>query len=280
MTEQEQTQSGVNEAVATPAAGESQESGFDLDALLFGEDNEKGEEQEGAADPVEVEEQGEQEAELPTEDASKAFAAKWAAEKHKIRDEVRSEIMSEIKTQSQTTPQQQRQGAPQYRELSQEELAKLADEFETSPAVVRILHQQQQLINQQADEARRMSQTNRERTEYTEAMRLAEQWTAENPSLPKWDDKKIHEYRMNHYNKYGTTLPWEQAYRGYIADAVLSGDIGRQAQQETIKKITQRDVQSAPLKPTSTPKPTIDDLSPDDFARLREEVLEGKYKRS
>lgn len=276
----EQEQSGVNTEVEAPAAGEQQSNELDLESLLFGDQSETGEKEEVAAEPAETEEQVSEAQELPTEDASKAFAAKWSAEKNKLRDEVRSEVMAEIQQQTQTTPQQQAQGAPHYRELSQDELNKLADEFETSPAVVRILHQQQQLLNQQAVENRRMTRMTRERAEYTEAQKFAENLVRDNPSLPKWDDKKIHDYRMAHYKKYGTTLPWAEAYRGFIADAVLSGDFSRQTQQETIKKITERDTQSAPLKPTATPKPTISDLTDEQFDKLRAEVLEGKYKRS
>jgi hypothetical protein len=76
---EEQVTSGVE---AAPAAGEqetvSQETAtdeFDLNALLFGEDSESGEETGDAAGPVDDAEQGE-ETKLPTEDATKAFATK------------------------------------------------------------------------------------------------------------------------------------------------------------------------------------------------------------
>ena len=278
MSEETMVTTGESNA---PAAGETQDS-FDLDAILFGDGEEKVEEQgddNPETEPEQKQVEPEEKEELP-EDASKAFAKKWSAEKDKIRDEVRNEIMREIQSKQETTPQQQQQGAPQYRELSQEELTKLADQFETSPAVMRLLHNQQMVLNQQAEELKRRAQLDRERSGYSDAQRYVGELVSKNPNLPTWDDKKIHEYRMNHYKAYGTVLPWKEAYRMQVADAVLTGDLTRKAQQETIRKIQQRESETVNVKAHPAQKPTISDLTKEQFENLVAEVKAGKYKRS
>ncbi len=262
--------------VEESAAGAEEE--FDLEALLFGDTEETGEEPEGDTDPEVEAEQGE--VELPTEDASKAFAKKWSAEKSKIRDEVREEVMRELRQQTTTTPQEQERGAPQHRELSTEELEKMAQEFDTSPSVMRILHQQQMMINRQAEDAKRAAHMSRERSEYQGARKYAEEVAAQNPTMPQWDNDKIQDYRLQHYKQYGISLPWKEAYRMQIADAVMSGEVTRQAQQEVIQNIQKRDTASPKIKSQSTQRMTVDDLTKEQFEAMLEDAKAGKFKRS
>jgi hypothetical protein len=284
MEEQVNVTSGVD---SVPAAGEQakEESGFDLDALLFGNDSESGAKEEGAADPDEGAEQGEGEVreeqiqDLP-DDASKAFATKWKEESGKLEEKIRAKILAEMEEKTRTTGAEQAQGAPPNREITPEELEKLADDLKTSPEVAKILYKQQQLINQQTEDSRRNAQRSREQSEYNSAVQYARQLHTENPSLPDWNDDTVHEYRMNHYKTYGTTLPWKEAYRMQLADAVLKGDISRQAQQEVIRKIQERDTASVDVKSPESRKSTIADLSDEQFAKLKEEVKLGKHRRS
>jgi hypothetical protein len=280
MEEQVNVTSGVD---SVPAAGEQtkEESSFDLDALLFGDDSESGAKEEGAADPDEGTKQGEEgpKQELP-DDASKAFATKWKEESGKLEERIRAKILAEMEEKTRTTGAEQAQGAPPNREITPEELEKLADDLKTSPEVAKILYKQQQQINQQTEDSRRGAQRSREQSEYNGAVQYARQLHTENPSLPDWNDDTVHEYRMNHYKTYGTTLPWKEAYRMQLADAVLKGDVSRQAQQEVIRKIQERDTASVGVKSPESRKSTFADLSDEQFAKLKEEVKLGKHKRS
>ena len=273
MDEQVNVSAGAESA---PAAGEQEQSdSFDLESLLFGED-EKGAEVEGAADPVEEPEQ--QTDELP-EDASKAFAKKWAAESDKLKEKVRAEVMAEVEQRTRTTPQEQAQGAPTHRSLSEQDLEKLADDLGLSPQATKIFYEQQQAINRLTEETRRNQHRSREQSLYNEAVQYAKKLSAENPSLPNWDDTAVHQYRIDHYKQYGTTLPWKEAYRMQLADAVVNGNLTRQAQQDAIRKIQQRDTASAPVKAPSAKKMSIDDLSSDQFKRMVEDAKVGKFSK-
>jgi len=286
----EETTTGVE---SVPAAGEQVSEELDFEKILFGDDDNSGEteeEEQNAAGSEETEQgEGEEEKEqteepekpdLPTEDASIAFAKKWEANKAKVKDELRAEIMEEIKQQTQTTTQQQSQGAPKYREMTEEQIQKLADDFETSPAVAKVLYAQQQAQNRLQEQLRQQTQRQKEQEEYIEAQRLANKLKQENQSLPDWDNKKLHNYRMEHYKKYGSVLPWGEAYKMAIADAVTTGNLDRQVQQETIKKIQKREETNVGLQKPSTPKLGVEDLTDEQFAKLKDEVMLGKYKRS
>lgn len=275
MTEEQVTQSGVEKAV--PAAGEQEESGFDLEKILFGGDDSGVKEKEAAApeEPKQKDDAGE----LP-EDASKAFAKKLKEEKEKMEQEIRAKIVAELEQRTQTTAQQQGQGAGQFRPMTQEELEKLAEDLETSPKVVSILYQQQQLINQYSDVQKREAQKSADRSEYNAAVAFARKLREENSSMPDWDDESVHTYRMNHYKEYGRTLPWKEAYKMMIADKVMTGNIARETQQETIRKIQERENADVNLKAPGSKAMTIDDLTPEQFAKMKEDALAGKYKRS
>ncbi len=279
---EEQVTSGVENAPAAAEQNESTESEFDLEKLLFGEADEPGEDVQDAADPVDEPEQGksvEPEGDLP-EDASKAFAKKWAAEKEKLEESIRTKVLSEIEERTRTTPTEQNQGAGEFKELTAEQLEKLAEEFEVSPKVANILYQQQQMINRQLEDSKRRTQLDRERTEYGDSRKHVDQLRSTNPSLPEWDDDRLRHFRNEHYRHYGTTLPWNAAYQMMVANAVVSGDLTRQAQQDVINKIQKRENDSVTIKAPSTNKKTISDLSPDEFTKLKEEVKLGKYTKS
>lgn len=303
---EEHINTGVDQG---PDAGGQQED-FSLEEILFGgEDDQTGvdeqsdagseetAEQEGeAAEPQEDQQQqepsevsaGQGESGLPDEKSEKAFAKKWSAEKEKlnqereqIREEERQRIMQEMQQRTQTTQKQQQQGAPKHREMSDEEIEKLADEWGVPTELVKVVHNQQKMLNQQIEENRKQAKMQRERKEFQDAQDYAQKLKQENPSLPDFDQDKLHQYRMEHYRKYRTHLPWSEAYRMYVADAVMSGDMTRQAQQETINQIQEREKASGSLKGSSQKKPPrIKEAPKDKFEQMVESVKSGKYKRS
>lgn len=281
MTEEVNVTSGV-ETVPAAAGQTTEESGFDLDAILYGDDSETGANEEGAADPAETEAvpgEEEGEPELP-DNASKAFAAKWKAESSRLEESIRAKVLAEMEEKTRTTPAEQNQGAPQNREITTEELEELADKLKTSPEVAKILYNQQQLINQQAEDSQLNERRDREKADYNSAVQYARQLNSENPSMPAWSDEKVQAYRMNHYKLYGTTLPWKEAYKMQLADSVLSGEVSRQAQQEAIRKIQERDTASVDVKSPATRKMGMADLTPEQFKKLKEEVKLGLHKKS
>jgi len=289
---EEHQNTGVDQG--SDAGGQEEE--FNLEEILFGE--EAGADEQGDAGPDENAEQtgegeedkGQQEPDAQpaqtqtqesgdkqlSDDGEKAFAAKWAAKK----DEVRREVEAELKQRSETTKQEQDQGAPKHREMSEQEIERLAEDLDVPTQYARIVHQQQQMINQLSENEKRREQMQRERAEYDDAKNYVQELKNQNPSMPEWDDKALHNYRIDHYKKYHTVLPWKEAYKMAIADSVVSGDVTRQAQQEAINNIQRREKEASTLKGSSTKKPTIDDLSTEQFEQLAEEVKSGKYKRS
>lgn len=283
MTE-EQVTSGVE---TVPAAGEQissskEESGFDLDAILYGDDSDTGVEEEGAAGPAEETVQGEAEGESLKEDPKydpKAFATKWKEESDKLEEKIRTKVLAELEEKTRTTPVEQNQGAPQNREITPEELEELADKLKTSPEVAQILYRQQQVINQQSEDSKLNERRDKERSDYNSAVQYARQLISENPSVPNWDDTKVQAYRMNHYKLYGTTLPWKEAYKMQLADSVLSGDLNRQAQQEAIRQIQERDTATVGVQSPAPRKMGIADLTPEQFQKLKEEVKLGIHKK-
>ncbi len=290
---EENANTGVDQG--TDAGGQSEE--LNIEEILFGDMEEEntgveeqddagpteGAEQEGEGEKEDAQaeerpaqqQQGSEDIKLP-DDADKAFAAKWSAKK----DELRDEIVKEIESRTQTTQKQQEQGAPKYREPSNEELEKLANDLDASPQLVKLLHQQQQMINKQTEEVRRRDQQARDKEEFNDAQRYVQELKQNNPNVPDWDAQKLHQYRMDHYKKYQTVLPWREAYKMSLADAVMSGDITKQAQQEAIENIQQRDKEASTLKSSSTKRPTIEDISSGQFEDMVERVKAGDFKRS
>lgn len=274
---------GVNN---TPAAGEQNQEEIDIEKILFGdlEDNDSGVDNEKDAasqsqEPKQDEGAQKQEDDLPP-DASEAFAKKLTKEREKIRDEERKKIEEEISRRSETTPQEQQQGAPQHRQLPQEEVQRLADQYEVSVPYMQFMINMQQQNQQLQQEMRNRDRRDRERGEYSQAKEFASEMKRQNSSLPDWDDQKLDRYRKEHYKRYGTILPWREAYRMGIADAVTSGELTRQTQQDTIKNIQDREDESTTIKSPAPKRMTVMDLPKDQFNKMVEDAKMGKYKRS
>jgi hypothetical protein len=269
---------------SVPAAGGqetgSSEDSFDLESLLFGDQSEEGAKEEDAAGPAEGTEQGESQDQGLPDDASKAFAKKWAAESEKLEEKIRTKVMAELEAKTRTTPQEQAQGAPAHRELSQTEIDELAQKLDVSSEAARIFYKQQELINNLTEEQRRNTQRSREQAAYNDAVQYARQLKEQNPAMPDWSDEKIQERRMEHWKVYGTTLPWKEAYKMQLADSVLSGDLTRQAQQDAIRNIQTRETAAVGLKAPASQKKTINDLSTAQFNQMVEDAKMGKFKKS
>ena len=268
-------------------AGSQEE--FKLEDILFSESDDTGVNDEGDAGPGAEGEQGEGSTEdqgaenkghEDSDPVSKAFAAKWSAKESEIREDERKKVMEELEQRTQTTPQQQQQGAAQHRDMSDQELEKMADDYGVSVEVMRILHKQQQMINQQHEESRRQAQAGREQAEFNEAINYAQKAKSENSAMPDFDKDALHKIRLEHWRKHQTVLPWREAYLVQVADKVLSGELARHAQQETLNKIQERETASGSLKSTSSKKPGIRDLSKDRFEEMVEEVKSGKHSRT
>jgi len=245
--------------------------GFDLEKILFGETGV--EEGESAADSADQKTD-----DLP-DDVSKAFAARLADEREKIRKELKDELLTEMSQRTQQPAQQVQQ--PVYKDYTDEQLEELADRYDTSPAMVKKLLEQEQKTELLYMEQRRNAQIIREQNEYRDAKQYAEQLVQQTSALPAWDDTKVDQYRQNHWKQTGVVLPWKDAYRLIISDAVLAGDIKRKTEQDTIKNITKRSEETNTLQQPSTKrKPSIGDLSKDEFDAFIKEAKTGKWKQS
>lgn len=276
----EQNNSGANDV---PAAGEQNNEEYDIEEILFGgldDDNSGVDKQKDAASESQESEQQEGQGDELPEDASKAFAKKLNAEREKIREEERQKIQEEIRQRTETTQQEQQQGAPQHRQMPQEEIERLAEQYEVSVPFMQFMINQQQQNQQLQQKLRERDMRDRERSEYLQAKEFANELKGQNSSLPDWDDKQLDTYRKQYYKRYGAILPWKEAYQMSIADAVTSGELTRQTQQDTIKNIQEREEQSTNIKSPSPKRMTIMDLPKDRFDKMVEDAKLGKYKRS
>lgn len=276
----EQNNSGANDV---PAAGEQNNEEYDIEEILFGgldDDNSGVDKQKDAASESQESEQQEGQGDELPEDASKAFAKKLNAEREKIREEERQKIQEEIRQRTETTQQEQQQGAPQHRQMPQEEIERLAEQYEVSVPFMQFMINQQQQNQQLQQKLRERDMRDRERSEYLQAKEFANELKGQNSSLPDWDDKQLDTYRKQYYKRYGAILPWKEAYQMSIADAVTSGELTRQTQQDTIKNIQEREEQSTNIKSPSPKRMTIMDLPKDQFDKMVEDAKLGKYKRS
>jgi len=276
----EQNNSGANDV---PAAGEQNNEEYDIEEILFGgldDDNSGVDKQKDAASESQESEQQEGQGDELPEDASKAFAKKLNAEREKIREEERQKIQEEIRQRTETTQQEQQQGAPQHRQMPQEEIERLAEQYEVSVPFMQFMINQQQQNQQLQQKLRERDMRDRERSEYLQAKEFANELKGQNSSLPDWDDQQLDAYRKQYYKRYGAILPWKEAYQMSIADAVTSGELTRQTQQDTIKNIQEREEQSTNIKSPSPKRMTIMDLPKDQFDKMVEDAKLGKYKRS
>ncbi len=265
-----------------PAAGDQE---VDYEQLLFGEEPEEpGVEEEEVAVP-EPEEPGIDVEKDPH--TAEAFAKRLAQKEASLREELTKTLSSEIREEltreleaTRTTPAQQQKGAPVYRGISDEEVEKLADDLEASPKMVRAFLEQRMELNQTQDLLRQTTQRDQNRIEYNDGVQFAQTVRAQNPSLPEWNDAELHKIRMKHYQDHGITLPWKQAYQIHISQAVVSGDVSRQAQQEVISQIKERDKTTVGLKAPAPQKVDIWDVPQEDWEKLKADGAKGKYSKT
>ena len=268
---------GVEEQ-APDAGGQEEEQ----DIFNFGEE-EAGEIDPDAADQ-ETEEENAQEG-FKEESTEKAFAARLAKEREKIARETEDRLRQEYEAKY-AQPQQQPQYTPgsQPPPLQNEQLDALADRLGVTREAAYAMYHQQWLIDRQNEAIRQQAEDNRrtkENTAKVEALKSLEQRRKKNPYLPEPDEKVLADIRKDYRTRTGYDLPWEDAYDKLVARETESGNISRRAEQETIGKITARNKATIQAgKGGQAKKPSIDDLSSDEFNKLVEEAKMGKYKKT
>jgi hypothetical protein len=271
-----------------PGSVAGSQEAVDYEKLLFGDEPEDaGVEEEEVAAPDEPKE------EEPGIDVEKdphtaeAFAKRLAQKEASLKDELRKSLSEEIRAEltreleaTKTTQAQQQQGAPAYRGLSDEEVEKLADDLEASPKMVRAFLEQQMRLNQTEEMLRQNTQRDQNRVDYNDGVQFAQGARAQNPALPEWNDAELHKVRMEHYRNHGITLPWKQAYQILVAQSVVSGDLTRQAQQDVITQIKERDKTTVGLKSPAPQKLDIWDLPQEEWEKIKAEGARGKYSKT
>lgn len=256
-----------------PAAGDQQE---EEDIFGLGEDTGEEETQEDAAS---------EEAETTTEDESteKAFAARLRKEREKIAQETEERLRQEYEAKYQQI-QQQQYIPPQPPPLPRQQLEDLADQLGVTIETANAMYHQQWLINQQNEAIRRQEEYLRrmaDNTSKSEALKAIEQRRKGNPNLPEPDETRLQQIRKEYKRKYGYDLPWEEAYEKLIAQEAISGNLTRTAQQKVINDITARGRKTVQAgKGGRAKKPSIEDMSKDDFEALVEQAKAGKFKRT
>jgi len=254
--------SGVEESL--PVAGVEESESIDYEKLLFSDD-EPGVEEESAADS------------LP-EEAEKAFAKRLKAEREKIEREVREQITAETKNVQ--TENVYQQSPTTFKPLSGEELEAMAEKLGATPELVNIIYNQEQMNRQLHEHMRKREKIEQERREYDQAVAYAKALKEKHPTVPEWNDDMVHKYRMQFYRDYGRTIPWREAYKAVITDSVLTGDMERNTEQEVLRKVTERDSANVTISKPQQKKLGMWDLTPSQFAEVKERALEGKFKKS
>ena len=230
----------------------------------------------------EPQEEPQEETQEPQESNERAFAERLKHATKKIREEVRQEIMEELQQTQQAQPTTQ----PNYQNtnvpvLPNEEAERLADQYGTTPEVIRGMYAQQAMLNRQAEMLQRITMDSYERDEKAQARAYAEEVQGNNPLAPKWDEKRLMEFKKDYEKQYGARLTWRDTYRQLVAEEALSGkkyqESIRAAQQDTLKKITSKDKDTVQIKGKTAIKPSIADLSDEEFERFLVEAEEGKY---
>ena len=249
-----------------PAAGDQQEEedifGLGADA---GEEETQGEAETGA---------------FEDEPNEKAFAARLRKEREKIAQEIEERLRQEYEAKQ----QQQQYTPPQPPPLPRQQLEDLADQLGVTIETANAMYHQQWLINQQNEAIRRQEEYLRrmaDNTSKSEALKAIEQRRKVNPNLPEPDETRLQQIRKEYKGKYGYDLPWEEAYEKLIAQEAISGNLTRTAQQKVINDITARGRKTVQAgKGGRAKKPSIEDMSKDDFEALVEQAKAGKFKRT
>lgn len=260
-----------------PAAGDQQE---EEDIFGLGEDTGEEETQEDAAS-----EEAETGA-FEDESNEKAFAARLRKEREKIAQETEERLRQEYEAKYQQIQQQQRYIPPPQAPppLPRQQLEDLADQLGVTIETANAMYHQQWLINQQNEAIRRQEEyllRMADSTSKSEALKAIEQRRKVNPNLPEPDETRLQQIRKEYKRKYGYDLPWEEAYEKLIAQEAISGNLTRTAQQKVINDITARGRKTVQAgKGGRAKKPSIEDMSKDDFEALVEQAKAGKFKRT
>lgn len=265
-----------------PAAGDQQE---EEDIFGLSEDTGEEETQEDAAS-----EEAETGA-FEDESNEKAFAARLRKEREKIAQETEERLRQEYEAKYQQIQQQQQTQQQRYIPPSQtppplprQQLEDLADQLGVTIETANAMYHQQWLINQQNEAIRRQEEYLRrmaDNTSKSEALKAIEQRRKVNPNLPEPDETRLQQIRKEYKRKYGYDLPWEEAYEKLIAQEAISGNLTRTAQQKVINDITARGRKTVQAgKGGRAKKPSIEDMSKDDFEALVEQAKAGKFKRT
>jgi hypothetical protein len=242
-----------------PAAGDQQE---EEDIFGLGEDTGE-EETQGEAETGAFEDE-------PNE---KAFAARLRKEREKIAQEIEERLRQEYEAKQ----QQQQYTPPQPPPLPMQQLEDLADQLGVTIETANAMYHQQWLINKQNEAISRQEEYLRR----SEALKDIEQRRKGNPNLPEPDETRLQQIRKEYKGKYGYDLPWEEAYEKLIAQEAISGNLTRTAQQKVINDITARGRKTVQAgKGGRAKKPSIEDMSKDDFEALVEQAKAGKFKRT
>jgi len=270
----EKVLSGVEEEEA-PDAGEQEEE----DLFSTGDEDEaEGEEQ--ASEAEETEEKVD----------PKAFAAKLAKEREKIEQETKERLEKELRqeydqkygrTQEQGSQQQsQQQGPPP---LPRDQLEKLADDLGMTPEAANAMYIQQWRINQQNNSLKKQEEylkSLQDNTAKGETLRRIEEKRQQNPNLPEADTNQLEKIRKDYKYKTGYDLPWDDAYDKLVAQEAMSGNLERSAQQKVINNITSRGKATVQAgKGGQAKKPSIEDMSKEEFDSLVEQAKAGKFKK-
>lgn len=254
-----------------PAAGDQQE---EEDIFGLGEDTGEEETQEDAAS-----EEAETGA-FEDEPNEKAFAARLRKEREKIAQEIEERLRQEYEAKQ----QQQQYTPPQPPPLPRQQLEDLADQLGVTIETANAMYHQQWLINKQNEAISRQEEYLRrmaDNTSKSEALKAIEQRRKVNPNLPEPDETRLQQIRKEYKGKYGYDLPWEEAYEKLIAQEAISGNLTRTAQQKVINDITARGRKTVQAgKGGRAKKPSIEDMSKDDFEALVEQAKAGKFKRT
>lgn len=236
-------------------AGETAAQEIDYKAML-GLDEQTGDTEETPDDAGREEPSQDEPDDLPDEQQT-AFQKRLERESRKIEERLRQEFEERYAQQTQ----------PQNNELA------LADQLAyqlgiTREAAAILIHQQIALNNMQDTAAKHEARAE------VEAMRR------ENEHLPEWNEAKLSEIRKDYQAKYGTTLPWTEAYHFYIAQEAISGKISHAAEQKAISNITRRNkatVQAGGAK--SAKAPDIWDMDKEEFEKMVERAKSGEFQK-
>ena len=298
----ESNDSGVDNV---PAAGEpqdqqeeqGQDNFDDYETLLTADEDpeETGVEEAGAADQQDQgADEGESDDAFSDPKVSEAFAKRLSQMKEQIEADLRAELQQQYQpqqpqaNQQQQYQQQQQQYQPQNFDippLPKEQMEELADQLALTPEAVQVLYSQQYLLHKQNEYINNLAGTfnnMRENDSKSQTKAQVEQMRAKNPNLPGFDENKVAQIRQEHYQQYGVPLTWDAAYKQLVASEAMSGNLFRQAEQNTIKNINRRSKKNlqAGRSGQQANTPSLDDVPDSVLEKMIEKAKSGAYMKS